>query len=229
MTNNLTRIAFSGKKGAGKDTQAVLVMNKLFGIDTKKVHSSFAVPLKDQLTDLMRGYDSKYDRNPSVEEFAEFAKTSSEHAGKLLELLKDVNPVEDTGYTRTEGIRELLKYLGTEVRRGEDPKYWVNLWKKEITQIPEGTPVYITDCRFWNEAEGAKEIGFVIVRLEVKPEIIARRIFERDGIVTDLNEAPHLSETELDNYPKFDVVYNNDHDDAEKASDDIVASLRKLV
>lgn len=58
----------------------------------------------------------------------------------------------------------------------------------------------ISDVRFLNEAEEIKKRGGILIRLEGDPSNILKN--EK----RDLN---HISETDLDNYDKFDIVYKN--------------------
>jgi hypothetical protein len=89
--------------------------------------------------------------------------------------------------------RKLLQDLGVG-KRITDPNYWVNQVRMKLIELRSGPyppdVVFITDCRFVNEAEMLKSLGGVIWRVE-RPSIPN----------TDL----HISETELDDYP-FDYT-----------------------
>jgi hypothetical protein len=65
-------------------------------------------------------------------------------------------------------IRALLQNHGTEVRRREDPDYWVHRWSPMYSNkgfaILER--VVADDVRFLNEARAVKDIGGIIIRIE---------------------------------------------------------------
>lgn len=60
-------------------------------------------------------------------------------------------------------MRALMQEYGTEVRRHDDPKYWVKKW---INGIPENNNVVVDDVRFINEAKAVSYRGGVLVRLK---------------------------------------------------------------
>lgn len=86
-------------------------------------------------------------------------------------------------------VREILQYWGTDVRRAEDPNYWV---KKLAAAIPAGKSVVIDDIRFHTEAEFVLGLGGKLFRLDLYPE------YQPPAVGSE-----HTSETELDDYPGF--------------------------
>lgn len=49
--------------------------------------------------------------------------------------------------------REAAQLMGTEICRKHDTDWWVEQMRKEITSLPEGSIVFIDDCRFPNERD----------------------------------------------------------------------------
>jgi hypothetical protein len=61
-------------------------------------------------------------------------------------------------------MRALLQNYGTEVRRGDNPNYWVEKWEDGI--MTSGVENVVTDdVRFLNEAEAVKDFQGVLVRI----------------------------------------------------------------
>lgn len=86
---------------------------------------------------------------------------------------------------------KLLQYWGTEYRRAQNPEYWVNEWKKQVSGF--NGIVLTGDCRFQNEAKAVKSLGGFVVNVQrVNP----------DGTIFAAPDRPadHPSETELDNF-----------------------------
>ena len=78
-----------------------------------------------------------------------------------------------------------MQNYGTEVRRGDDPQYWVKQWQKKVSSLLEqGKSVCCDDVRFLNEADAVKLSGGKIVAIR------------RDDIT---NTGSHASETEQSN------------------------------
>ena len=63
-----------------------------------------------------------------------------------------------------DGWRALLQAWGTDFRRAQNTHYWLD---KLHDLLPRGTSplVVVDDCRFPNEYEMLREVGFVFVRL----------------------------------------------------------------
>lgn len=80
-------------------------------------------------------------------------------------------------------MRALMQNYGTNVRRGDDPDYWVNTWQVDArTALFNKHTVLTDDVRFLNEATALKQL---------RPAILIR--LER----TDLEQTDtHQSETE---------------------------------
>lgn len=89
-------------------------------------------------------------------------------------------------------IRWLLQVWGTDLRRAEDPDYWVKQAEIEAKQMEYTFPVF-TDVRFPNEANMVRRNGGIIVRVMAPPEVREAR----------LGQLPpeHESETAMDNWP----------------------------
>jgi hypothetical protein len=69
-------------------------------------------------------------------------------------------------------IRTLMQNYGTEVRRREDPKYWIRQWQLKNAELHrQGKNVVVDDVRFINEAEAIRFHGGVIVRV-FRPDIL---------------------------------------------------------
>ena len=81
--------------------------------------------------------------------------------------------------------RWAMQRLGTEWGRmkiGES--LWVDAWRRRVESLPADTKIVADDCRFPNELEAARELGFVPVRIR------------RSG--ADRREDRHFSEYALD-------------------------------
>jgi hypothetical protein len=107
----------------------------------------------------------------------------------LLELIKqeeyglDAVPTEQMFVEKPPLIRALMMNYGTEVRRQDDPDYWVFHWKLGLIDylMNDQTNIVTDDVRFLNEAHAIKAARGTIVRIKR----------------TDITESSnHLSETE---------------------------------
>lgn len=100
--------------------------------------------------------------------------------------------------TKPPTFRALLQEYGSEVRRADDPDYWVKRWAKTATDHLHGRPVgccvVSPDCRFPNEAKAVRDMGGLLWKVE------------RPGHTG----SGHVSETALSHWFDWDAVIVND-------------------
>lgn len=105
-------------------------------------------------------------------------------------------------------VRRLLQWWGTDLRRAEDPDYWVKnaieraKTKKNLPAYREATPIF-TDVRFPNEADAIRSEGGIIVRVWAPPSVREERL--------GTQPPEHESETAMDSYA-VDMVLRSDGD-----------------
>lgn len=96
-------------------------------------------------------------------------------------------------------IRRLLQCHGTELRRAEDPAYWIRRWEKRVKYVTFPHNVVVADVRFINEANHIKR------NRKGKLIKIIRRVKFPSAELPD----HHLSEVELDHFPDWDAIIDN--------------------
>lgn len=97
--------------------------------------------------------------------------------------------------------RTLLQHIGTDVVRTQDENFWVRFVGEVLTFFKdEWDYVLIPDCRFPNEVDYLRTIGFSVIHMRVV----------RDGFVSPLTQEQqkHLSETALDNHGADIYMHN---------------------
>lgn len=228
-------LGFSGKFGAGKDTVAKAVMDQLFESWT---HLSFAYALKRESSDLYVSCERDHLRPsfaydtadglvvPDVLEFPRpelpdgslapivphaplpcGASLSDEEGGAVCGSVV-ARPVD--GFARTPEVRRLLQWHGTDLRRREDPDYWVRRGLDAArASLENGSAVAFTDVRFPNEAEALAAAGGIVIRVTIDPEVQLQRLLSRDGSLPPASAWGHRSDTALDDYEDFDLVVDN--------------------
>jgi hypothetical protein len=212
-SGKLWGLAISGKLASGKDTVAALVMEEL-GADRRE-HLSWATPLKDELDELLELIRTQTTPDGAVSSLVE-RNFNTMHAQRLVLELWNEAQQGVQARSRTPRMRWGLQYLGTDVRRAEDPDYWVRKGVANcIEAVEEGRSVYFSDCRLPNEVEAARALGMYVVRLEITAEEQERRLRGRDGLTFDMGAVTHPSEVALDGYPGFDLVVDNNGPAAE--------------
>ena len=123
-------IGLTGLKRSGKSTAAEYLEDN---------HGFRRVNFKDALVSEM------LDRLPSV-----LLQLKEQYKMDIHELFIEKPPI----------MRALMQNYGTEVRRGDDPNYWVKRW----LALVDGD-VVADDVRFKNEAQTIADKGGVIVRI----------------------------------------------------------------
>lgn len=208
----------SGKKASGKDTIAeawASILVKEYGLDVK--FASFASHLKQEATSIIASADAVLNANVSIAEATErLARIYDIPVDQMADVFHLILPhigrksgIPD-GWTRSEDIWALLRYLGTDIRQPQDKYFWV---RKAFCEIVEnayhGKSTMITDARFLHEVEPLLSINGFIVRVDVSPEVQRQRLASRDGVVPDEAALNHASETNLDSYSHFDFRIDN--------------------
>jgi hypothetical protein len=201
-------LAVAGKLAAGKDTVALAAVEQL-GLASVE-HCFFSRPLKaelDQTLAVVRAHPGLDAAPVLVEQLNLPPQAAVVLSRKLTPVAADPTL---TAYSRTPHIRWALQYLGTDVRRAQDPDWWSLRSLAELLEnFAAGNSVYFTDCRFPNEVEAVRRAGCFTVRLDVTAVTQARRLWERDGLEPDPAAAAHPSEIALDDYPSFDLRVDN--------------------
>ena len=221
-------LVFSGKIGAGKDTVAPLVWDKLHVPKENRVHEFYAKALKDEISEvfsIIRAAESQKDAVAAV--MAQMGVTEEMATVSVGYLYDEVRKNLDlTPYIKTQAVRLVLQYWGTDVRRAQDNNYWVKkTLASTLHQLAKNKSVQITDNRFPNELDAALGAGAYAVRLEVSPEVQAKRIMARDGVEVTQEARNHDSETAMDNYEFFDVYLNTDDKTPEELAEIIANCL----
>lgn len=145
ITDRPCIVAFTGKKGAGKDTAARILKDLMIKKWGKKEvtedvrHFAFADPLKQA---------------------CEIIFMLEHH--QLHDPLGKENPDPRWG---NKSARELMQLFGTEVTRNIDPDTFCKNMRYRIEESPPYYVILITDCRFENEAKLVHELGGKIVQI----------------------------------------------------------------
>lgn len=219
-SGSVSILGFSGKKGAGKDTFAEGFRKKLESEGQQVEIVAFGSAVKGEATSIIeqvRFWLNVDNASLTKDEFlAKLALTNNisvEQAAHIYDLVaRDLGNDGGSldGWSRTPSVLALVQYLGTDVRQPQDKLYWVRRTVQDITvNAFMGVSTIISDVRFFHEVETIQEISAYVVRVNVSPEIQAERLAKRDSIVLTAAALNHRSETELDNYEKFDDVVDN--------------------
>ncbi len=104
----------------------------------------------------------------------------------ILHHLSDIygKTIDELFFEKPPAMRALMQNFGTDVRRADDPGYWVQQWVNRASAlIEEGHNILVDDVRFINESDAIRLMGGSIIRI----------------VRTDVDETlSHVSETEMD-------------------------------
>lgn len=168
-------VGVAGAIGSGKDTVAACLIER-FGF--RRV--GFADALKHEVARIWRGTLEAHLRQTFGD--AEVERVGLDEA--IRRALWD---------TRTTVTRRLLQEHGTELRRAEDPDYWIARWRDTIGQWSNAR-IVCPDVRFPNEVAAIRLAGGWLVRVE------------RPGVAW----VGHASETSLTGTSRVDATFLND-------------------
>jgi len=222
-TNPPILIAMSGKQGSGKDSVTSKVLETLGA--KENYHLLLSAVLKDEAQEVLNDLRSSDSREEAIKKVM-LHNVGKAEAEQVVEYAYDGAKAEPdvTTRDRTNWVRLMLQYWGMEVRRDQDIDYWV---KKGILlaadAIVKREDIFITDIRYPNDVERLQTIGFTVARLDIMPETQAKRLADRDGILTvDPKSLIHSSETALDDYKGFNIRLNNDEGTIEDTVNNVV-------
>lgn len=156
-------VAFTGKLGSGKDTAGERMVSM---VDLPSRRVSFAAPLKESaaaLWDIPVADWEIYKNDPDAKVFLAvgYVDVTEDEHGNIIE-----PPLEAPNVIREFTVREHLQRYGTESHRDVfGQNFWVEQGSKELNPWGEYEFVYVTDARFYNEAEALRQHGGVIVRV----------------------------------------------------------------
>lgn len=236
-------VGISGKMGSGKDTVASLLAERLCKRGGRVVIRSFADSLKDEVARLVAYALVSQSEQDFCDSVTFWSKISSTQAQELLKVLhplftslleQRVEPDEVTAELLYRNpadkplVREVLKFWGNDVRRAQNPDYWVDMaavYAKE--QRDMDVSCIIPDVRRQNEAGFIKDAGGLLVRLNVSEKEQRRRLLSRDNKLSDRSAFTHITETDLDDYDRFDLILDTDSMGPEEVTDAIMCELTK--
>lgn len=207
-------IGFSGKICSGKDSVAQSTFEDFLPFSEVE-RDSFGADLKEELNQLIR-FCARTIHSKSTVELLAFSHEMQASPEAIAHTLSFIEAEVAQGLLRrasdrTAGSRRALQHWGTQVRRAQDPNYWV---KKPLARTLEraarGVSSCFTDTRFISEAESILAIGAPLIRLDVSPEEQSRRLAARDGLQLSEDSRNHQSETELDDYERFSFRIDTD-------------------
>lgn len=211
--NRVALIAMSGHMGSGKDTVAPLLMDRLGFPGIMREHRSFADPLRVEIGSILSivrssGTHEEAESSLSLDMGVDMGKAQA-----IVRILWDNARKDNTldGHSRSDSMRRALQYWGTDVRRAQNPDYWVMETMRTILPVLDsGRSVYLTDARFPNELDAVHAVGGAIIRLLVSPKEQEARIMARDHVKITEDMRSHPSETAVDNYDGFDSIVDTD-------------------
>lgn len=132
-------IGIAGRAGAGKDTAAAALVR-----DLGFVRVGFADALKAEVRTRLRRTLLAIAR---TQWWIEEGRSEDEQLDDLLTV-------------KPEPIRALLQEYGTDVRRAENPAYWLAAWCDRVAHRVAHRPrVVVPDVRFENEMRLVKDLG----------------------------------------------------------------------
>ena len=150
--------------------------------------------------------------------------------GKVVSMSKPVNDGLNALYSEWEKIglerpkeklAYVLQFLSTELGMKQwGDSVWGDVFVREVQKGSYGHVVVNDSIRVKGDAEAIKKLNGILIRLEC-PEDIR---LQRSGVVK--RDSNHLSETDLDNYKEFDLIYDTSKMSAEEIAEDVIKKLR---
>ncbi len=175
-----TIIGISGKMGVGKTRLACTLCD----LHPGWVRMAFGDPVKDEISEVF-GFSRRLCNTALGKSTGVSTHQAVDHPGAGGKLPPRLIMT----------VREVLQWWGTDVRRAQDPDYWVKAMAARLDDLPGDACVVFDDVRFPNEARMVRERGGLLVRL-----------LPWNGWKPGPN-ADHYSECALDGYDDWDAVH----------------------
>lgn len=201
----------SGKIASGKDSVSRLIFD-----DSDVAYDSFSDDLKKEVSNMINILKYTNNAKKSAESYSLYApnNVSLNEATKLVEIIADEVFTGElkSAYDRTPACRSALQFWGSDVRRKQDPYYWVKpvVSRALIRAASLGKSTIVTDVRFKTEAEGVLLAGGSLIRLDVSKEKQVERVQLRDGLTPTSEQLNHSSEISLDDFQDFTLRLDTD-------------------
>jgi len=190
-------IGISGKLGTGKDTVAKFIKKKINDYKINNVPLttsiiSFGDPLKNETSTVYKFHKKLCYTQEGKESYIEFEMLPNDPRIPPNSKKIGINTYKNK-------VRIVLQWYGTDVKRKEDPNYWLKMMDQEILRLKnDPTIIIIPDVRFINEFN----------YISKKPNNFNFRLEPYKNYIYGKN-SNHASETELDPYlNRFDCVFN---------------------
>jgi len=194
------KIAITGKANTGKNTLGKLLNKELFFKDTGEVgsytgHHAKCIAFADPIKEMIRIAYPEIPRN--------WLYGSSKNRANI------VPGAFKNGVPLT--VRQLLIDIGNDFGRAYKPDIWLRNFDRRLEKLMKQqlSIVIVTDCRFRNEFDHLKQLGFVQIRL-------------LRSAYTKIND---ISETNQDGIAdnEFDFVIHNN-----SSLDDLALEVKKI-
>lgn len=218
MTPHL--IGVSGKIGSGKNYFAESISKILVSNGYKIEEASFATPLKVEASEIIHDFLPLLSEtgdivNQKLIKLSEIYNMEPYQMVELYSFISDELALSNKldGYSRSEGTRRFLQYLGTDIRRTKQENYWVERFSNFVPKNCDF--VFVTDVRFPNEADCVLSDNGTLVRVDVPANVIRERVIGRDGLLYSEEALTHPSEIALDDYANFDFIVGESFDPQE--------------
>ena len=182
-------VLLTGSKQHGKDSTADF-------LDADHGYAKFALadPLRDEVATMLSHAAHGY-RMLAGDSEVQWRK-------QLFTELKEQGPTKEL-------LRGLLRWWGTEVRRAQDPDYWIKRTKGEIRVLGVGSFV-ISDVSFQNE-------------MEAWPEALRVRVFDPRKPVNATEHASEAGRAEL--HVDYTLLNDGTLQDLRRKVDDLVEAM----
>ena len=189
-------IGISGKIKSGKDTVGEMLYN-LGCIEYSIYKYSFADSLKKIVASIVDcDYNSLNNQEFKASHIPNFIKITKD--GIITHIVPNSKIFYKDIFRTYEVVtyREALQFFGDKFRSEYGQDFWIRMLKSDL--VSESTCLsIITDVRYKNEADFIKSNKGILIRVD------------RSEVQTPKNISSHSSEMELDNYPNFDYIIEN--------------------